>query len=392
MLIEPRREDLAFIEPRRGDLPAARRRLHDVFVRAGEIRMVRAVIGLGLACVALAAAVAVPLAVPSLSSSGVSATPPRSGAPIPRPFPTGDVGPVSASEWWALGTGQTCAKQSLCLAHTTDGAHYTVRPGPPAPYANGTAASVGRLTFATDGKHGYAWGPALWATADGGSSWSAVSGVDVVDLVGGTNQAFMLAKPCPPTSSCPVSVGVLTMGASGPRLTPVPESPVADGSSPTAVAAFGNNLWVAYGNGAIVKVTANPGAILPEQCPTGAAAQLVAVDATHLVALCPSSGGVFRTYELTESGALQVRDLGLSGQPTAPLAAVADDACLGAPGGGLACTAGPSIVPQPPAQVISVAQAGGTLFAVVGNSGPGFLQRRSPGEAWVAAPVSMSSP
>jgi hypothetical protein len=390
--MEPRRADLAFIEPRRGDLPAARRRLHDVFIRAGEIRMFRAIISLGLLCVGLAVAVAVPLAVPSLSSSGVSAAPPPRDAPVTQPFPTGDVAPASGTEWWALGTAQSCAKHSLCVAHTADGAHYTLLSGPPTAFANGTATSVGRLTFASDGKHGYAWGPGLWATADGGGSWSPVPGVDVVDLVSGTSEAYMLVKGCPPTSSCPVAVDTLTMATSGPQLAQVPESPVAAGSSPTAVAALGNVLWVAYANGAIVNVTADPGTVLPEGCPSGAPVQLVAVDSANLVVLCPSSGGVFRAYELTESGAVQVRDTGLSGQPTAPLAAVADDVCLGAPSGGLACTAGPSVVPPPPSQVTSVAEAQGALFAVVGPPGPGTLQRRLPGEAWVAAPVNLPSP
>lgn len=387
---------MPLIDSRPEDLAKARRRLDDVFVRAGEIRRSRIAIGVAALCVVLAAAAVTVRVLPSGSSSAVAGPPSSRPAPgqaasspisVPSPFPVGAVAAVGAQQWWVLGTQATCAGTALCVAHTTDGVHYVELAGPRAPFGTGAAGAVARLAFQPDGIHGYAWGPGLWVTADGGRTWTDVPNVDVVDLQAGQSSAYLLAKTCS-AASCPVALDSLTTTGSGPAgVAPVPTPAAASKSTPTAIAVDGSTLIAAYANGTLYAF-GSVNAVLPEGCPTprGAAA-LVALDAAHLVALCPA-GGSYQAYQLTEAAPAGTRNLGLpvtSG--TAAIAATSGEACVVVPAGSAACTAGGSLAPSAPGQVVELDQAGGTLFAVVASASSGTLERAIAGQAWVAVPI-----
>ncbi len=377
---------MPLIDSRPGDLAAARRRLDEVFVRSGEIRRTRAAIGVGVLCVILVAAFAVVRVLPSGSSAALPK--PASGSAGPVPFPVGAVAAVGPQQWWVLGTRNSCAGGALCVAHTTDGAHYVQVPGPRAPYGTGATDAVARLAFQPDGVHGYAWGPGLWVTANGGATWAQVAGVNVVDLQAGASMAYLLVKSCSSSSSCPVSIDSLTTSTNAaPQLAPVPAPPAGRGSSPSAIAVNGVNAWAAYNNGSIVVLGSTTGGSLPARCPGGAPSALVDLDPDHFVALCPS-GGSYRAYQLTEAGNPGARQLGLrAASPTSPVLASQSAVCVGDAGGGLTCTGGQDFDPTAPGQVVDVDAAGGSLFAVVTGTPAGSLVRAVAGQAWVAVPI-----
>lgn len=88
---------------------------------------------------------------------------------------------VSARTGWLLGvTGchpNRCRR--LVLRKTTDhGRHWFPAPAPPAPFAapgrTPAPGAVGSLRFA-DGRDGWAYGPGLWSTHDGGRTWHELS-------------------------------------------------------------------------------------------------------------------------------------------------------------------------------------------------------------------------
>lgn len=99
----------------------------------------------------------------------------------------GEIGPlsasfISASDGWLLGvTLQRCWAfngSRLVVRKTTDaGRHWSPVPAPPAPWSGGApvppAAGVSEIYFA-DARDGWAFGPGLWVTHDGGASWHRV--------------------------------------------------------------------------------------------------------------------------------------------------------------------------------------------------------------------------
>lgn len=98
----------------------------------------------------------------------------------------GAVGPVdasfiSASDGWLLGiTLQHCwaaGSSRLVVRKTTDGGRdWGAVPAPPAPWSGGTSVvpdGVGEIYFAGS-RDGWAFGPGLWSTHDGGATWRRV--------------------------------------------------------------------------------------------------------------------------------------------------------------------------------------------------------------------------
>jgi hypothetical protein len=87
---------------------------------------------------------------------------------------------VSARTGWALGVRSWCLHRCrLELRKTTDhGRHWSAVPAPPAPYAapgrTPALGAVANIRFA-DARDGWAFGPGLWATHDGGRTWHQVS-------------------------------------------------------------------------------------------------------------------------------------------------------------------------------------------------------------------------
>ena len=125
----------------------------------------------------------------SVPSTDVPASPPPSSAPTPSPSPSpaiafkpASVTFVSPNDGWALGS-ENCGK-GLCVAEierTSDGGRtWTAAPAPstkvsrPNGQDGGVSIVVSRLRFANT-SDGWAFGPGLWATHDGGATWASLT-------------------------------------------------------------------------------------------------------------------------------------------------------------------------------------------------------------------------
>lgn len=78
---------------------------------------------------------------------------------------------IGPDDWWLLGSARCPTASGSCAAivRTTDGGlTFAGIPGPPV-----AATDVTQLLFADD-LDGYAFGPELWETTDGGTTWSRV--------------------------------------------------------------------------------------------------------------------------------------------------------------------------------------------------------------------------
>jgi photosystem II stability/assembly factor-like uncharacterized protein/predicted small secreted protein len=141
---------------------------------------------LGLAALMLTACAT---AQPTGQQSARAASTSQSGAGRGRTGPGADsarpvlspisVSFISASTGWLLALPPCAARgcQALRLRKTTDGGrHWFAVPAPPAPAWNDSgrpADAVSGILFA-DAEDGWAFGPGLWATHDGGQTWHQV--------------------------------------------------------------------------------------------------------------------------------------------------------------------------------------------------------------------------
>jgi photosystem II stability/assembly factor-like uncharacterized protein len=124
----------------------------------------------------------------------------------PPPAPPANFAPQSFTAigeltWWLLGAGPCpSGEKPPCgsILKTTDGGpHFTTIHAPAAPLATGEGGTSGysQIRFA-DPDNGFAYGPELYATHDGGSSWHPVDvGGTVTDLAISNGQAFATVEP-----------------------------------------------------------------------------------------------------------------------------------------------------------------------------------------------------
>ena len=117
-----------------------------------------------------------------VTSPGPSSAPSASPMPagVPAGFQAASVTFVSPSDGWALGTGSCGSSSCVAVVHTTDGGRtWTAVAAPaaafqPMPPQPGSGAGVNGIRFAS-ATDGWAFGPSLWATHDGGATWTQVS-------------------------------------------------------------------------------------------------------------------------------------------------------------------------------------------------------------------------
>jgi len=110
---------------------------------------------------------------------------------------------ISARTGWALGVRSWCLHGCrLELRKTTDhGRRWFAVPAPPAPYAPAgrtpAPGAVANVRFA-DARDGWAFGPGLWATHDGGRMWHQVSlhGWAVQSLAAGGGHVIAAMTRC----------------------------------------------------------------------------------------------------------------------------------------------------------------------------------------------------
>lgn len=80
-----------------------------------------------------------------------------------------DVTATSATDWWVLATVRCGSGQCLAIRRTQNGGRsFSILRTPPSSTAERT--TVSQLSFA-DARDGYAYGPELWSTHDGGRNW-----------------------------------------------------------------------------------------------------------------------------------------------------------------------------------------------------------------------------
>jgi hypothetical protein len=150
------------------------------------------------------------------SATPFSSAPPASPLPEPQTSESiaasqpGGFTPVSVSavglnDYWVLGFTTTKTSSGYAatpaVEQTTDGGlHFTSDTTPPALVAQEQprgrdTTTISQIRFG-DTKDGWAFGPALYSTTDGGTSWAAVNGIagGVVDLVAANNTAWALVQ------------------------------------------------------------------------------------------------------------------------------------------------------------------------------------------------------
>jgi hypothetical protein len=130
------------------------------------------------------------------------------GSPVASTPPVQVFNPVSVSavgvnDYWVLGymTTSDGGIDGATIMRTTDaGQHFTTVGGPPVYVAESpvrpapTAVEISDIRFG-DSNNGWAYGGGLFETADGGTSWSAVTGVpgNVVDLAAASGDVWAVA-------------------------------------------------------------------------------------------------------------------------------------------------------------------------------------------------------
>lgn len=133
------------------------------------------------------------------------------GPPVPAGFRAADLSFVSAGTGWALGTAPCSTAPCTSLLRTDDGGRTWY--GGPAPVAYlpaldhsqacGTSGCISGLRFANS-EVGYAYGPALLMTTDGGATWQRQTAPPVLALEAarGTVLRVVTNTPgCPPYCS-----------------------------------------------------------------------------------------------------------------------------------------------------------------------------------------------
>jgi photosystem II stability/assembly factor-like uncharacterized protein len=108
---------------------------------------------------------------------------------------------ISELTWWLLGPGPCPSGQPApcgSILQTTDGGrHFTAIHAPAAPLVTNEGGTSGysQIRFA-DTHNGFAYGPGLYATHDGGATWHPVDiGGTVTDLAISAGQVFATVEP-----------------------------------------------------------------------------------------------------------------------------------------------------------------------------------------------------
>jgi len=198
------------------------------------------------------------------SSAAAAAT---AAAPSATPAASNDLVPgfqvlsmtfVSAQQGFALGTVGCGSSRCVALLGTSDGGGIWRRLTAPTttPAGPGGANSIARtcassqpcvsqVRFATP-LTGYAYGPSLLVTTDGGGRWSRMTGADVTSLEAANGTVVRVASSAPGCSGVRAQIGDATVGSGSWQ--PLP-APAVGTICPPVLYRQGNRLVLAgYGN------------------------------------------------------------------------------------------------------------------------------------------------
>jgi hypothetical protein len=254
---------------------------------------------------------------PSASATRSATAPSGQAHPVPANFQPTSVTFVSSQAAWVIGqagTPGTCANKDAYICTSiarTDNAGQSWQGGP-APDTTGPSGATGvsaiRFLNAT---YGWAFGPELWATGNGGATWTQVgtSGARVTDLETSGGRAYALwANGCPASgggSSSAFAAGctsytLMTATAGSGDWTPVgpATSGLTNGGAPTSavLALTGSNGYLLAPDGALYSGSiggtwsragtsaCEPGAAQADGLPS--ATQLALVNSTQLWIAC----------------------------------------------------------------------------------------------------------
>jgi hypothetical protein len=146
---------------------------------------------------------------PAPSATHSAIAPSGQAHPVPRNFQPTSVTFVNQQSAWVIGQAGTpgdCANKNgyICtsIARTDDAGQTWQGVHAPDTGAPSGTTGVGGIRF-LNGSYGWAFGPELWATDDGGNNWSQVDtgGARVTDLETSDGRAYALWAACSGTSS-----------------------------------------------------------------------------------------------------------------------------------------------------------------------------------------------
>jgi hypothetical protein len=179
-------------------------------------------------------------------SSGPSTAPagaPPAGGPVPAGFGPQSFTAISEFTWWLLGSAPCSNPPCTSIVRTTDGGRTFVGIPAPRPQDPRGRDRVSQLRFA-DLRNGFAYGPGLWVTHDGGAHWRSDAPGQIKDLAIGGGYAYAILITDPSTG-----VGQLI------------RSPVGDTGFWKTMSAAGNaygGLWI-HGSDVLLESQTNTG-------------------------------------------------------------------------------------------------------------------------------------
>ena len=270
----------------------------------------------------------------------------RTGSSIPIGFRAQSLSWVSPTRGWILGTAPCASSTCTTVVGTSDGGGtWTTLGSMSAPLMLETDAGVTEIRFADD-LHGWAFGPALWATRDGGATWKKQrlpgGGHRVLALAGDADAVYSVVSPCRINHVCHEPATLWRTTAGGGTWTQVPVTlPV---SSYAALAVRGAVAYAAVQSGELdpdvldVTVDGQTWSARPDPCDKSNnefLTDVAPVSDTKVAILCVANIG----FSQAEKRVLRSND---TGQTTSPAGSPPRDGITSelaaAPNGTLAVT------------------------------------------------------
>jgi len=258
----------------------------------------------------LAAATGAALCVPAVAQAAPAApsapsAPARPAAAAPAKFKAASLNWLSARRGWLLGSAP-CGKKSCTdvLATGNGGTSWSLAGSINAPIGtNATPAGVGvdEVRLATTSV-GWAYGPALYRTANGGKSWTAQPvpghGHQVLALVRSASATYAVVSPCREFAQKCTSKQLTfwrTSSLTGTSWTRIPVNlPINDSAS---LSAFGKTVYVVdpgVPGRLLASTDGRHFAARPSPCPAAQEVgliQAVPTSASHVALLCDGNPG-----------------------------------------------------------------------------------------------------
>ncbi len=238
---------------------------------------------------------------PEASTASLTSGPPD--APLPAGFVPASVTRISLRVEWVLGTSPCGAGRCSTLARSRDSGatwHSILVPGP---LINPDSSGVSRVRFA-NANDGWLFGPEVWATHDGGTSWHQVTalGGPVTTLEAAAGTVWSLVGPSQGGATDGVSATVYAAPVATDDFKPVGPDAVVTSAG---ISLHGKVGFTATPDGTILALAAGGLDKRGEPCNVGSLAALAAAGDNDVVAVCagdPGAGSSTKTLLLSHDG------------------------------------------------------------------------------------------